>query len=150
MKFSSGKRIGQSEQQLTTAVLFSFFLHVILFLTALFLHFTVMPRITVPPFYAVKLVGLPSDLLPRSNAVPESAAPPAAAEAAGKTRACKIQGEKRSGQDANGRRKAVCPSLPIQIRKRSRQTSIRKSRQSPRPQQRGLRETAGSSGRRRR
>ena len=61
MKFSSGKRIGQSEQQLTTAVFFSFFLHAILFLAAIFLHFAVMPRISVPPFYAVKLVGLPSE-----------------------------------------------------------------------------------------
>jgi TonB family protein len=76
MKFSSGKRIGQSGQQLTTAVLFSFFLHTILFLAALFLHYAVIPRITVPPFYAVKLVGLPSDLA-APTPVPESQTPPA-------------------------------------------------------------------------
>ncbi len=74
MKFSSGKRIGQSGQQLTTAVLFSFFLHAILFVTILFFHFTVWPHITVPPFYAVKLVDLPADQTGPAQA-PQSAPP---------------------------------------------------------------------------
>ncbi len=58
MKFSSGKRVGQSGQELATAVSFSLFLHVTVFL-AVFLLFTVTPRSFVPPFYSVKLVGLP-------------------------------------------------------------------------------------------
>lgn len=61
MKLSSGKRVGQSGRELTEAVFFSFFLHVLVLLAAIFLYLNVTPRIYVPPFYEVKLVGLPAD-----------------------------------------------------------------------------------------
>lgn len=74
MKLSSGKRIGQSRQELATAVTFSFFLHVIFFFAAVFMYFTVKPRIYVPPLYDVKLVGPVADQTP----VPQM--PPAASK----------------------------------------------------------------------
>jgi TonB family protein len=60
MKLSSGKRIGQSGQELAAAAFFSFFLHVIFLLAAVFLYLNVRPRTYVPPSYVVKLVGPPA------------------------------------------------------------------------------------------
>jgi outer membrane biosynthesis protein TonB len=59
MKLSSGKRIGQSSRELTTAAVFSFFLHIIIF-AAVFFYLHAYPKY-VPPIYQVKLVGLPSE-----------------------------------------------------------------------------------------
>ncbi len=62
MKLYSGKRIGQSASELRRAIIFSFFLHVIVALAAIFLYIAAVPKIYVPPFYQVKLVGQPADL----------------------------------------------------------------------------------------
>lgn len=61
MKLYSGKRIGQSGQELGTAVSFSLFLHVVFFLAAVVIVFTVKPRMYVPPVYSVKLVSQPGE-----------------------------------------------------------------------------------------
>jgi protein TonB len=62
MKLYSGKRIGQSASELRRAIVFSFFLHVIVALAAVFLYIAAVPKLYMPPFYQVKLVGLPADL----------------------------------------------------------------------------------------
>ena len=67
MKLSSGKRIGQSGRELTAAAFFSFFLHGIILATALlYLHAT--PKMHLPPFYDVKLVGPPAEPAERLQA----------------------------------------------------------------------------------
>jgi len=62
MRLLSGKRIGQSRPELAYAILFSFFLHVIILFTALFLRISASPMKYVPPVYQVKLVGQPEDI----------------------------------------------------------------------------------------
>jgi TolA protein len=62
MKLYSGKRIGQSGSELRRAIVFSFFLHVIVALAAVFLYIAAVPKLYMPPFYQVKLVGQPADL----------------------------------------------------------------------------------------
>lgn len=63
MRLATGKRIGQSRQELIPATVFSFFLHILCFLLALFLYAHVPPRAFVPPAYRVNLVNLPADLV---------------------------------------------------------------------------------------
>lgn len=74
MKLRSGKRLGQSEYELALAVFFSFFLHVLVVVAALYLYVTVAPKAIVPPFYEVKLVALPAEVAPLPQTAP--AAPP--------------------------------------------------------------------------
>jgi hypothetical protein len=64
MKLASGKRIGQSGHELSAAVLFSFFIHVIFLFFAIFFYLKVTPRSFAPPFYDVKLVGLSGEPAP--------------------------------------------------------------------------------------
>jgi outer membrane biosynthesis protein TonB len=83
MKLLTGKRIGQSGGELTTAILFSFIIHIIFFFAALFLIVQGPPRFVVPPSYRVKLVDLPPDaanLLPTMSE--QAAQPPAPAHVA--------------------------------------------------------------------
>ncbi|HUJ19048.1 MAG TPA: TonB family protein [Nitrospirota bacterium] len=61
MKLSSGKRIGQSGHELYLAAIFSFTLHAIAFSAAVLLYTAGPTRISVPAYYNVKLVGLPSE-----------------------------------------------------------------------------------------
>lgn len=56
MRLLTGKRIGLSGQELLVAVLFSFFIHVIVLLFALFLDINGFRRVFVPPAYTVMLV----------------------------------------------------------------------------------------------
>ena len=75
MRLLSGKRIGQSRPELAYAVLFSFFLHVIILFAAIFLRLSITPKKYVPPVYQVKLVGQPVDIqVPTEHA--GRAAPP--------------------------------------------------------------------------
>ncbi len=72
MRMHAGKKIGQSGQELVLAVFFSFFLHGSLIALALFIYYMAFtPKIKVPPFYQVKLVGLPA----ASQPVPAQEAP---------------------------------------------------------------------------
>jgi TonB family protein len=71
MKLLSGKRIGQSGYELALAVFFSFFIHAAIVAAALFLYMAAAPKKYVPPFYNVKLVGLPADIAP--TPVPQTA-----------------------------------------------------------------------------
>ncbi len=64
MRMHAGKKIGQSGNELILAVFFSFFLHAAIVAIALFLYVAVTPKINVPPFYQVKLVGLPAESPP--------------------------------------------------------------------------------------
>lgn len=77
MKLASGKRIGQSQQELAIAVFFSFFLHAAIIALALVIRMAITVRVFAPPSYNVKLVGLPQDLAPSMSETP--AQPPAAA-----------------------------------------------------------------------
>jgi outer membrane biosynthesis protein TonB len=63
MKLRSGKRIGQSGSELTVTVFFSFIIHVLIVFAAVSLYIVKVPKVP-PPFYQVKLVGLPADLSP--------------------------------------------------------------------------------------
>jgi TonB family protein len=76
MRLLSGKRIGQSRPELAYAVLFSFFLHVIILFAAMFLHFSATPMKYVPPFYQVKLVGQPVDIPQAPSREPAGGAAP--------------------------------------------------------------------------
>ena len=77
MRLLSGKRIGQSRPELAYAVLFSFFLHVIILSAAIFLHISVTPKRYVPPVYQVKLVGQPVDIPQVPSGGPAGRAAPA-------------------------------------------------------------------------
>lgn len=78
MKLLTGKRIGQSGGELAAAVLFSFFIHIIAFVAAIFLVFQGSPRVLVPPSYRVKLVDLPTDAASLPPTMSEQASQPAA------------------------------------------------------------------------
>jgi TonB family protein len=67
------KRIGQSGADLTTAVVFSFFLHILVGLAAIFLYIKSAPKVHVPLFYQVMLVSQPADL---AEPPPSEEAPP--------------------------------------------------------------------------
>ncbi|MFA5073546.1 MAG: TonB family protein [Nitrospirota bacterium] len=56
MRFRSGMRIGQSSSELTLAVVFSFFIHVLLGLASAFLYVTGIPKHHVPLYEPVILV----------------------------------------------------------------------------------------------
>jgi TonB family protein len=72
MRLYSGKKIGQSGYELVLAVFFSFFLHAALVVLALVVVTAVAPKVHIPPFYEVKLVGLPADVAPTvAEAPPE-------------------------------------------------------------------------------
>ena len=62
MRLLTGKRIGQSGQELILAVSFSFIIHVIFLFAAIFLYMRTTPKISVPPFYDVALVAQPAGL----------------------------------------------------------------------------------------
>src|SRR5208283_1559036 len=73
MKQYFRKRIGQSGDELTLAIVFSFFLHVLVALATVFLYIKATPRVHAPLFYKVMLVGPPPDLTEATP--PEEAAP---------------------------------------------------------------------------
>jgi len=73
MRPFSVKRIGQSGSELTQAIVFSFILHVLVMLAAVFLYISGPPKVYIPPFYQVKLVGQPADL----TQAPPGETPPA-------------------------------------------------------------------------
>ena len=82
MKLLTGKRVGQSGQELVVSVFFSFLLHLIVLFGALFLYIRATPKVDVPPFYEVMLVGQPAgapEVLP-----PVPSAPPEQKQAAKK------------------------------------------------------------------
>ena len=78
MKLLTGKRIGQSGGELATAVLFSFFIHCIILVAAIFVVVQGAPRVLIPPSYRVKLVDLPTDAANLPPTMSEQASPPAA------------------------------------------------------------------------
>jgi hypothetical protein len=80
MKLSTGKRIGQSGQELLTASVFSLVLHACAVAAAALLYISSAPKAYLPPFYSVKLVGLPSEG-PGSGGAPQAATPAPAAPA---------------------------------------------------------------------
>ncbi len=62
MRLLTGKKIGQSGQELILAVSFSFIIHVIFLFAAIFFYMMTTPKISVPPFYDVALVAQPAGL----------------------------------------------------------------------------------------
>ncbi len=120
MKLSSGKRIGQSSQELATAVTFSFFLHVIFFLAAVLLYFTVKPRTYAPPFYDVKLVGLAADqtLLPQTEPV---------APKTGVKQAAKPKEKKAARKEHKTPKKGSMPDMAVPKQKPSKAEELKPS-----------------------
>ncbi len=84
MRLLSGKRIGQSGQELTVAVFLSFLLHAIILFGAIFLYVRATPRIYVPPFYKVTLVSPSADMPLDLPAEPLPAPPPPVEKPKGK------------------------------------------------------------------
>ena len=78
MKLLTGTRIGQSSGELAAAVIFSFFIHCIMSIAAIYLVVQGVPRVLVPPSYRVKLVDLPPDTANLPPTMSEQASPPAA------------------------------------------------------------------------
>jgi len=78
MKLLTGKRIGQSDGELAAAILFSFFIHCIMSVAAIYLVVHGVPHILVPPSYRVKLVDLPADMANLPPTMSEQASQPAA------------------------------------------------------------------------
>lgn len=89
MKLITGKRIGQSGQELASAIFFSLLLHSIVLFAGIFLYMSVAPRTAVPLFYQVALVSPPPDaqppapaalpvppVPPKQEAIPKPAPPP--------------------------------------------------------------------------
>lgn len=76
MKLPSGKRLGQSAQELALAAFFMFFIHAAVIVVALFLVFTAIPKQIIPPVYQVKLVGRLQELAPAPAPAPAPALPP--------------------------------------------------------------------------
>ena len=72
MKLYTGEHIGQSGSELLIAVFFSFFLHAALVALTLILVTAAAPKVHIPLFYEVKLVGQPQELAPSP---PPAAAP---------------------------------------------------------------------------
>lgn len=72
MRQRLGQKLGQTGFELTQAVFFSFFLHAAMIIAALFLYSAVGPKLSIPPFYDVKLVRLPAETTPEP---PKEAAP---------------------------------------------------------------------------
>jgi len=73
MKLYFRKRIGQSSTELSLSIVYSFFLHVLVALATVFLYIKATPRVHVPLFYQVTLVGMPPDLT--ETPPPEEASP---------------------------------------------------------------------------
>lgn len=101
MRLLTGKKIGQSGSELGLAVVFSFFLHVLVISAAIFLYFVRVPRAHIPLSYQVKLVGLPAAASPEPV---QQAAPPSPRTEAPKKEVHKAEAPKSK---ASGGTKAV-------------------------------------------
>jgi len=110
MKLLTGKRIGQSGGELTTAILFSFITHLIFFFAALFLVVQGTPRFVVPPSYRVKLVDLPRDAANLPPTMSEQAAQPAAP-------VVKPQAQPKAKAPGKAAAKAAPSARPAAVRK---------------------------------
>jgi colicin import membrane protein len=75
MRLPSGKRLGQSDNEVLLALFYSFLLHAVIIVVVVLLHFVVIPKTALPPAYHVKLVGQPKSLTP-SPAPTKKKAPP--------------------------------------------------------------------------
>jgi TonB family protein len=95
MRLPTGKKIGQSGQELVVAVSFSFIIHVIVLFAAIFFFMRTTPKISVPPFYEVALVAQPAGL----PVVPPQAATAAPVE---KKQEMKLKGHKASAASKQG------------------------------------------------
>jgi len=73
MRSYAAKKIGQSDYELVLSAFFSFFLHAAIIVIALILYSVSAPKVYIPPFYDVKLVGPPAEVAPAPIAV---SAPP--------------------------------------------------------------------------
>jgi TonB family protein len=73
MRSYAATKIGQSDYELVLSVFFSFFLHAAIVVLALILYSASTPKVYIPPFYEVKLVGQPAEIAPAPAAAP---APP--------------------------------------------------------------------------
>jgi periplasmic protein TonB len=116
MRLYYGKKIGQSSAELMLAVFFSFFMHAAIVAAALFIALAVSPKVYVPPFYEVKLVGQPAGEAVAAGPAPPLA-PPVAEKAKPKTRKSAPRPPKAAlnkGALPELSRKPTKPSLPEQ------------------------------------
>ncbi len=108
MRLLTGKKIGQSGQELILAVSFSFILHVLFLFAAIFFYMRITPKVSIPPFYDVALVAQPAD-------IPEVTQPAPKAPPKEKQQETKLKGHTApaaSKQGAMPELKAKKPSAP--------------------------------------
>ena len=80
MRSYAAKKIGQSDYELVLSAFLSFFLHAAIIVLALILYSASAPKVYIPPFYDVKLVGPPAEAAPApaaASALPVTKAEPA-------------------------------------------------------------------------
>ncbi len=118
MRFFPGQRIGQSGNELVLSVFFSFFLHAALIVLALIFYTAMAPKVYLPPFYEVKLVGQPAESAPAP--APASAPPLAKPEPAPPQPKVKIAAPKPASKPLN---KSAMPELAAQKTKPSQKAS---------------------------
>lgn len=112
MRLYYGKKIGQSGAELMLAVFFSFFMHAAVVAAALLFTMAVAPKIHVPPFYMVKLVGQPVEVAAPAAAPPAPPAAPAVEKAKPKTK-------QSAPRPIKAAPKGALPELPLKKTKPS-------------------------------
>jgi TonB family protein len=136
MKLFTGRRIGQSGQELATAAVFSFALHALTLAAAVFLYVTVTPRVYVPPFYEVKLVGgQPADVshMPATPA-PAPALPKPEEKPVQKGKKAQAKERKAAAKTKKGALPELAKSKPKQARPEQTSPEQTKSVEAPREQ----------------
>jgi TonB family protein len=127
-------KFGQSGHELVLAVFLSFFLHAALVALALLVVFATSPKIYVPPFYQVKLVGLPAPASPLpSTAGAAASSPPKPEEAEVKVKS-KPQVKKATPQPVKAAsKKESIPAFSPQKPKAAPQTPANEETKSAQP-----------------
>jgi protein TonB len=104
MRLVTGKKIGQSGQELLLAIVFSCVIHLIILFTTIFLYRHVTMKYAVPPAYQVALVDQPSDVPLAVPPSPQPLPPPPKVKAPQKKAAPKSVPEAIPELDARKRR----------------------------------------------
>ncbi len=124
MRLITGKRVGQSSQELTLAVLFSFFLHALILFASLFLYLRTDLTVYEPSFYDVTLVEPSAELLKTITPVPPASPPekkpikktvPAAKESMPELRKEKKPAETKEEEEAERQEEAAAPREAVAI-----------------------------------
>jgi TonB family protein len=68
MRLHTGKKIGQARADLTFALIYSFLFHALVLVAWVFLYIVSSPKLHVPPYYQVQLVGQPAEVPSKESA----------------------------------------------------------------------------------